>query len=53
MAIPNHMYLVLKMLAPNRDLSIYGDVKNSHSCETENINLSAALELSMNAVLVA
>ncbi|XP_025822486.1 uncharacterized protein LOC112898373 [Panicum hallii] len=31
MAIPNHTYLVLKMLVLNKVISIYGDVKTSHS----------------------
>jgi hypothetical protein len=53
MAIPNHTYLVLKMPAPNRVISIHSDLKTTHSCETESINLSEALELSKNAVLVA
>ena len=34
MAIPNHTYLLLKMLAPNRVLSIRGDIQTSHYCET-------------------
>jgi hypothetical protein len=45
MVIPNHTYLVLKMPTPNVVLSVYGDQKTSHSCETENINLSEALVL--------
>jgi hypothetical protein len=53
MAIPNHTYLVLKMPRLNEVLSIYGNVKTSYSCETENIDLSATLELSKNAILVA
>jgi hypothetical protein len=53
MAIPNHTYLVLKMPRPNGVLSIYGNVKTSYSYETENFDLSAALELSKNAILVA
>ncbi|XP_025806847.1 uncharacterized protein LOC112885440 [Panicum hallii] len=51
--IPNHTYLVFKMPAPNGVISIYGDLKASHSFKTENINLSEELELSKNAVLVA
>ena len=53
MAVPNHTYLLMKISAPKGVLSIYGDVKTSHSCEAENINLSSALERSRNAVLVA
>ena len=53
MAIPNHTYLLLKMPAPNRVLSIRGDMQTSHSCKTENINTSEALERSNNQALVA
>ncbi|XP_039787557.1 uncharacterized protein LOC120653978 [Panicum virgatum] len=52
MAIPNHMYLLLKMPAPNEVLSIHGDIQTSHSCETENINTSEAMERSNNQALV-
>ena len=48
MAIPNHMYLLLKMPVPNEVLSIHGDIQTSHSCETENINTAEALERSNN-----
>ena len=48
MAIPNHTYLLLKMLAPNRVLSIRGDIQTSHSCQTENINTAEAMERSNN-----
>jgi hypothetical protein len=53
MAIPNHTYLVFKMPALNGVLSIYDDLKTSHSCEMENIELSEALEISRNVVLLA
>ena len=33
MAIPNHTYLLLKMLAPNGVLSVYGDLQTSYACE--------------------
>ena len=41
------------MPAPNRVLSIHGDIQTSHSCETENINTVEALERSSNQALVA
>ncbi|XP_034603449.1 uncharacterized protein [Setaria viridis] len=44
MAIPHHIYLVLKMPAPNGVLSIYGDVETSHKCDTEAVQLAEALE---------
>ncbi|XP_039786431.1 uncharacterized protein LOC120652623 [Panicum virgatum] len=52
MAIPNHTYLLLKMLAPNVVLSIRGDIQTSHSYETENINTDEAMERSNNQALV-
>ena len=53
MAIPNHTYLLLKMPAPNRVLSVYGDLQTSYACEAKNIKLSDTLERSRNSVLVA
>ena len=53
MAIPNHTYLLLKMTALNRVLSIRGDIQTSHSCETEKINTAKAMERSSNQALVA
>jgi hypothetical protein len=41
------------MSVPNGVISIHGDLKTSHSYETENINLSEVLELSKIAFLVA
>jgi hypothetical protein len=37
LAIPNHIYLVIKMPAPNGVISVHGDLKTSQSCEIENI----------------
>ena len=53
MAIPNYTYVLLKMPAPNGVLSICGGIQTSHSCETENINLSSILECSRNSAFVA
>ena len=53
MAILNHMYLLLKMPAPNGVLSICGDIQTSHSYETESINTAEAMERSSNQALVA
>ena len=41
------------MPAPNRVLSIRGDIQTSHSYETENINTAEAVERSSNQALVA
>jgi len=53
MAIANHTYLVLKLPAPKRVLSVYGDLQTSYACEAKNIELSDTLERSKNSVLVA
>jgi len=53
MVFPSHTYLLLKMPAPNRVLSIRGDIQMSHSCETENINTAEALERSNNQAVGA
>ncbi|XP_039834478.1 uncharacterized protein LOC120695252 [Panicum virgatum] len=53
MEIPNQMYLLLKMPAPNGVLSIQGDIQMSHSCETKNINIAEAMERTTNQALVA
>ena len=53
MAIPNHMYLLLKMPAPKGVLSDYGDLQTSYACESKKIELSDTLERSRNSVLVA
>ena len=43
----------MEMPVPNGVLSVYGDIQTSHSCETENINLSSILECSRNSAFVA
>ena len=50
MVIPNHTYLLLKMLAPKGVLSDYGDLQTSYVCEAKNIKLSDTLERSRNEV---
>jgi hypothetical protein len=40
LAIPHHTYLIMKMLAPNAILSIYGDIIVSYNCESDTINLA-------------
>jgi hypothetical protein len=34
MAIPHHTYLIMKMPAPNRILSVHGDIMVSNNCES-------------------
>jgi hypothetical protein len=40
MAIPHHTYLIMKMRAPNRILSVLGDIMVSYNCESATIELS-------------
>jgi hypothetical protein len=40
MAIPHHTYLIMKMPAPNRILSVLGDIMVSYNCESATIELS-------------
>jgi len=44
MAIPNHMYLLLKMPAPKGVLLVYRDLQTTYACDAENIKLSDTLE---------
>jgi hypothetical protein len=40
MAIPHHTYLIMKMPAPNRILSVLEDIMVSYNCESATIELS-------------
>jgi hypothetical protein len=40
MAIPHHTYLIMKMPAPNRILSVLGDIMISYNCESATVELS-------------
>jgi hypothetical protein len=40
MAIPHHTYLIMKMLPPNRILSVFGDIMFSYNCESALVELS-------------
>jgi hypothetical protein len=40
MAIPHHTYLIMKMPAPNRILSVLGDIMVSYNCESVTAELS-------------
>ncbi|XP_034601217.1 uncharacterized protein [Setaria viridis] len=52
MVILNHTYLILKMMAPNGVLFIYGDVETSYKCNTEAVQLAKTLEYSANATMM-
>jgi hypothetical protein len=40
MAIPHHTYLIMKIPAPNRILSVLGDIMVSYNCESAIVELS-------------
>jgi hypothetical protein len=40
MAIPHHTYLIMKMPAPNRILSVLRDIMVSYNCESTTVELS-------------
>jgi hypothetical protein len=40
MAIPHHTYLIMKMPAPNRILSVLADIIVSYNCESATVELS-------------
>jgi hypothetical protein len=40
MAITHHTYLIMKMPAPNRILSVLGDIMASYNCESATVELS-------------
>jgi hypothetical protein len=40
MDIPHHTYLIMKMPAPNRILSVLGDIMVSYNCESATVELS-------------
>jgi hypothetical protein len=40
MAIPHHTYLIMKISAPNRILSILRDIMVSYNCESATVELS-------------
>jgi hypothetical protein len=52
MAIPHHNYLIMKMLAPNRILSVLRDIVVSYNCESAIVELSKDSGIKV-AVMVA
>jgi hypothetical protein len=40
MAIIHHSYLIMKMPAPNRILSVLGDIMVSYNCKSATVELS-------------
>jgi hypothetical protein len=40
MAIPHHIYLIMKMPAPNEILFVYGDILVSYNCESDTVDLT-------------
>jgi hypothetical protein len=41
MAVPHYTYLVLKMPSPSGVLSLHGDLKISHDCDTEDVEIAS------------
>jgi hypothetical protein len=41
MAVPHYTYLVLKMPSPAGVLSLHGDLKISHDCDTEAVEIAS------------
>jgi flavorubredoxin len=39
MAIPHHTYLIMKMAAPNKIVSVYGDIVVSYNCESDTVDV--------------
>jgi hypothetical protein len=50
MAVPHYTYLVLKMPSPAGVLSLQGDLKISHDCDTEDVEI-ASTNLVPNAMM--
>jgi hypothetical protein len=54
MAIPHYTYLVLKMLAPHRVLTIYGDLLVSFKCDNDALEITTTNTcFGTSAVMVA
>jgi hypothetical protein len=45
MAVPHYTYLVLKMTSPTGVLSLQGDLKISHDCDTEAVEIASTNQL--------
>jgi hypothetical protein len=47
MAVPHYTYLVLKMPSPAGVLSLQGDLKISHDCDTEAVEIAPQIKYPM------
>jgi hypothetical protein len=45
MAVPHYTYLVLKMPSPAGVLSLQGDLKISHDCDTEAVEIASTYQV--------
>jgi hypothetical protein len=52
MAIPHHTYLIMKMPAPNRILSVLGDIMVFYNCESATVELSKDLAIKAAATVM-
>jgi hypothetical protein len=52
MAIPHHTYLIMKMPAPNRILSVLGAIMVSYNCESATVELSRDLAIKAVAMVM-
>jgi hypothetical protein len=52
MAIPHHTYLIMKMLSPNRILSILGDIMVSYNYESATVELSKDSAIKADATVM-
>jgi hypothetical protein len=52
MAIPHHTNLIMKMPAPNRILSVLGDIMISNNCESSTVELSKDSVIKATATVV-
>jgi hypothetical protein len=50
MSVPHYTYLVLKMTSPAGVLSLQGDLKISHDCDTEAVEIASTNQV-LNAMM--
>jgi hypothetical protein len=52
MVIPNHIYLILKMLAPKNVISIFGNIGTSYNCDIEAVQLENSIMMIVESMKV-
>jgi hypothetical protein len=53
MAVPHHTHLIMKMPAPNRILSVLGDIMVSYNCESVTVELSKDSAIKATSTIMA